>query len=289
MSDLTLSLMGIYNQDPTIMDEYHLHLPEGMDRSVLIPMVLSESAELEVVYPDPDALKIVMSAWSSARMPSWQRMLQALADEYDPLHNYDRTEIESGTNTGNDTNTETENIGDELQEDVADSTTGTTSATRTGSAETRHAGAETTEEDISDSGSSTTSGTSTGQVTGFNAQTFADNDKTITSGSGTTTGSRDRDQTVTTAGTDNTSSQDTETGTSNGTAIRDRDQSYTRDRTVTRNGRTDETHARTLRAFGNIGVTTSQEMLRAELELRVLDVYRLVVDELVAYFCLRIY
>ena len=281
MSDLTLSLMGIYNQDPTILDADHLLLPDGMDRNTLIPMILTESAELEVLYPDPSAIKVIMPAWSAARRPSWQRMLDALAEEYDPLHNYDRTEIESGTNTGNDTNTETENIGDELQEDVADST----SATRTGSAETRHAGAETTEEDISDSGSSTTSGTSTGQVTGFNAQTFADNDKTISSGSGTTTGSRDRDQTVTTAGTDNTSSQDTEAGT----AIRDRDQSYTRDRTVTRNGRTDQTHDRTLRAFGNIGVTTSQEMLRAELEIRVLDIYRLVVDELIAYFCLRIY
>lgn len=289
MSDLTLSLMGIYNQDPTILDADHLHLPAEMDRDVLIPMALSESAELEVVYPEPNTLKIVMSAWSSARLPSWQRMLDALADEYNPLHNYDRTEIESGTNTGNDTNTETENIEDGLQEDVADSTTGSTSATRSGSSETKRTGAETTEEDISDSGSSTTSGTSTGQVTGFNAQTFADNDKTISSGSGTTSGSRDRDQTVTTAGTDNTSSQDTETGATNSTAIRDRDQSYSRDRTVTRNGRTDESHARTLRAYGNIGVTTSQEMLRAELEIRILDVYRLVVDELISYFCLRIY
>ena len=71
MSDLTLSLLGIYNQDPTIMDEDHLHLPADMDRNTLLPIVLSESAELEVVYPDPSTLKVVISAWSTARKPSW--------------------------------------------------------------------------------------------------------------------------------------------------------------------------------------------------------------------------
>ena len=281
MSDLTLSLLGIYNQDPTIMDSDHLLLPEGLDRDTLIPMILAESAELEIVYPDPATLKIVMPAWSRARCPSWQRMLDALAEEYDPLHNYDRTETETGSNTGMDTDTETETIEDGLEEDVTD----TTSATRTGSTETSRSGSESTEENVSDAGTSTTTGTSTGQVTGFNTQSFADNDKTINSGSGTSSSLQDRDQTVTTEGTEGTSSDEAEAGT----AIRDRDQSYTRDRTVTRTGQTGGTHSRTLRAFGNIGVTTSQEMLRAELEIRILDIYRLIVDELIAYFCMRIY
>ena len=281
MSDLTLSLLGIYNQDPTIMDEDHLLLPEDLDRDTLIPMVLAESAELEVVYPDPAAIKIVMPAWSGARLPSWQRMLDALAEEYDPLHNYDRTETETGSNTGMDTDTETETIEDGLEEDVTD----TTSTTRTGSTETSSSGSENTAEDISDAGSSTTSGTSTGQVTGFNSSSFADNDKTINSGAGTTSALRDRDQTVTSTGSEVTSTDGTEAGS----ATRDRDQSYTRDRTVTRTGQTGGSHSRSMRAFGNIGVTTSQEMLRAELEIRILDIYRLIVDELIAYFCLRIY
>lgn len=261
MSDLTLSLLGIYNQDPTIMDEDHLILPEDLDRDTLLPMVLAESAELEVIYPDPATLKIVMPAWSRSRCPSWQRMLDALDEEYDPLHNYDRTE--------------TETIEDGLEEDISDTTTGNSSTARTGSTETTKAETETTEEDIADTGSSTTSGTSTGQVTGFNTQSFADNDKTVNSGTGSSSGSRDRDQMVTVAGTDSTESRDSETGTSRGTAIRDRDQSYNRDRT--------------LRAYGNIGVTTSQEMLRAELEIRITDIYRLIADELISYFCLRIY
>jgi len=261
MSDLTLSLLGIYNEDPTIMDADHLHLPAGMDRDTLLPIVLSESAELEVVYPDPSTLKVVMSAWSTARKPSWERMLTALAEEYDALHNYDRTE--------------TETIEDGLEEDISDTTTGNDTVTRTGSSKITKSETETTEEDIADTGSSTSSGTSTGQVTGFNSQSFADNDKTINSGTGSTTGSRDRDQTVTVAGTDSTESSDSETGTRRGTAVRDRDQSYNRDRT--------------LRAYGNIGVTTSQQMLREELEIRIMDIYRLVADELISYFCLRIY
>lgn len=261
MSDLTLSLLGIYNQDPTILDAQHLILPEDMDRDTLLPLVLSESAELELVYPEPSTLKTVMLAWSRARCPSWERMLTALDEEYDALHNYDRTETES--------------IEDGLEEDISDTTTGSDTVTRSGSSDTTRSETETTAEDIEDTGSSTTSGTSTGQVTGFNSQSFADNDKTINAGTGSSTGSRDRDQTVTVAGSDSTETEDTETGSRRGTAVRDRDQSYSRDRT--------------LRAYGNIGTMTTQKMLREELEVRIMDIYRLVADELISYFCLRIY
>jgi hypothetical protein len=84
-------------------------------------------------------------------------------------------------------------------------------------------------------------------------------------------------------------SEGSETVTSSGSAVRDRDQTYGRDRTLTRSGQTGGSHSRTLRAFGNIGVTTSQQMLREELEVRIMDIYRLVADELISYFCLRIY
>lgn len=163
MSDITLSILGMYNQDNEILDDHHLYLPEGVDRSTIIPLILSETAELEVLYPRPDTMKTVVKAWSFARLSAWERMLDALEEEYNPLHNYDRTEVETGTNTGSEGETGT------IQ----------------------------TAEDISDTGSNQTSATTTDQVTGYNSNTFADNNKQLASGSASSTNAMDRDETET--------------------------------------------------------------------------------------------
>lgn len=163
MSDITLSILGMYNQDNEILDDQHLYLPEGVDRSTIISLILSETAELEVLYPRPDTMKTVVKAWSFARLSAWERMLDALEEEYNPLHNYDRTEVETGTNTGSEGETGT------IQ----------------------------TAEDISDTGSNQTSATTTDQVTGYNSNTFADDNKQLASGSASSTNARDRDETET--------------------------------------------------------------------------------------------
>lgn len=315
--DLTISLLGIYNQDPEIMDEDHLLLPDEVDRDILVPMALAETAELESLYPAPEPLKIVMRAWSGSRLPSWERMITALEAEYNPIHNYDRTEEETGSRA----QTEDENISDQTAEGIRDSSaearhdkvgetvnelnTGSRSSSGSSSSNSSDTGSdvESTAEMVQDAGSTTGSGTSTGQVTGFNASTFADDNKTINSSSGTTSGSRDRSQTVTNtrSGGSDTQEERSETGSSTDTAKRDRDMqssgsvdsTSTRDRdqsfSRSRNADTSDTHTRKLRAFGNIGVTRTQEMITDELELRMMDIYRIIIDELRSYFCLRVY
>lgn len=261
MWDLTLSLNGIYNEDPEILDQNHLILPEDVDRTILLPMILSETAELEVLYPDPAKLKIVMQAWSRARCPSWERMFAALEEEYNPLYNYDRTEEESGETAGSDSYTETEAIHDSTEEDITD-TTAEDVTDKTG-------------ETVRDTSTSTSSSTETGSVTGFNSQTFADADKTVNSGSASGTAGRERDQELV---------RDRDQ-----TVSRDRDETSVRDRETGRTGTTAGSHSRTLRAYGNIGTTKTQEMLQDEINIRILDIYRLICDELTAYFCLRVY
>lgn len=277
MSDLTISLLGLYNEDPEILDEDHLLLPDDLDRNVLIPMVLSETAELEVLYPDPGTLKIVMRAWSSARSPSWDRMLQTLLEAYDPLHNYDRTETEAGTTTGTEDVTDRETVADATSEDVTDTITEDIEDATAG-----HTSDSSTEA-VRDSTTGTTSTTATGQVTGFNSQTFADNNKTITSGSSSDTASRDRSQ-ATAGDRDESYTRDRDQ-----TVTRDRDETNTRNREGSRSTSSSGGHNRTLRAFGNIGVTTSQQMLSEELRVRMIDIYRIITDELRNYFCLRVY
>lgn len=173
MSEILLSPLAIYNaqaaaNEPTFLDAEYFAIPTKLtaeDREALSALILSETAELEVVYPEPSTLCAVVKAWSHARLPAWERVLSALTEKYNPVHNYDRYEDEHGTDTG--TRTETD--------------TGTRTETDTGSR------TETENEDISDTADDTT----TGQTTGFNSGTFADDKKTISAGSG----SRDRDLT----------------------------------------------------------------------------------------------
>lgn len=93
-----LSIMGLYYEDPTILDPMAPQLPKDddnaplLDFNVLRSNILVECAEIEIVYPEPDTFKIALEAWSYTREHEWQRMYDALMEDYNALHNYDRHE-----------------------------------------------------------------------------------------------------------------------------------------------------------------------------------------------------
>lgn len=213
MSDLTISLLGIHNYlqrtgQPSFMDADYFILPESFNdraRETLIALILSESANLETVYPEPDTLKTVVNAWSRARVDAWARMHGALTEEYNPLHNYDRHEEEDGTDTGTRTDTDTGTVSNDTRD------------------------------------------TTTADVTGFNSSTFADDQKTTSTGNGT----------------------------------------QTRDLTA-RETRNLANH-RELHVYGNIGVTTSAQMLTGELDVRQTDIINIIKEEFIRYFCIMVY
>ena len=90
---MLLSVMGLYQYDPTIFDV--MELPEDLDASVLKAEILSECAELEVILPDPDVFKEVLNYWSKAHISNWQHLMDVLDMEYNPLWNKDGTYTET--------------------------------------------------------------------------------------------------------------------------------------------------------------------------------------------------
>lgn len=86
----TMSLLGLYNFDNTILDG--LIVPAGVDKQTVINNLLRECAELEVLYPQPEAMKFFVSEWAKERLPVWNRLEATLHYEYDPISNYDRKE-----------------------------------------------------------------------------------------------------------------------------------------------------------------------------------------------------
>lgn len=96
----TLSLLGLYQYDPSIFDR--LQLPEGVDRETLINNLLAETAEFEILYPNPEMLSYLIMQWSKKEVAVWERLYKTTAFEYDPISNYDRKEhwINTGNSTG---------------------------------------------------------------------------------------------------------------------------------------------------------------------------------------------
>ena len=93
----TLSLLGLYSFRGDILDDFKL--PEGIDRDDFVEMLLFDTAELELLTPDPDIMKQLLGRWSNVRVNAWAKMLDTETVEYNPIHNYDRQEdwVDDGT------------------------------------------------------------------------------------------------------------------------------------------------------------------------------------------------
>lgn len=82
-----LSILGLYLWDEDIFSG--LQVPEEMDREIAITEILSQCAELELVYPSFDVMQTLISSWSKIELPIWKRMYIDSTIEYNPIWNKD--------------------------------------------------------------------------------------------------------------------------------------------------------------------------------------------------------
>lgn len=93
----SISILGLYQWDSTLFDP--LTVPTGIDKQNVVNNILMECAELEVLYSNPDTMKMAIGVWSGLSQSSWNRMQSALAASYDPIENYNRYEDWEDGNT----------------------------------------------------------------------------------------------------------------------------------------------------------------------------------------------
>lgn len=86
----TLSIKGLYDYDPSLFDS--MSWPDGISADDVLPEMLTELAELEVIYPSAVTMAAAIAAWSKSRVAAWNRIAAALTAEYSPIENYDRYE-----------------------------------------------------------------------------------------------------------------------------------------------------------------------------------------------------
>lgn len=92
-----ISIIGLYEHDQTIFNGFQL--PALMSRNILIDYIYMECADLELIVPNPDIMKKLISSWSTARLHSWERLYESTVQDYNMIHNYDRYEewIDNGS------------------------------------------------------------------------------------------------------------------------------------------------------------------------------------------------
>lgn len=87
---VTISLLGLYNYDNSILDG--LTLPSNFTSDELAALksnLLMETAEFEILYPDIDFLKYAITEWCNKRKSTWEWLKRTQSYDYNPLENVD--------------------------------------------------------------------------------------------------------------------------------------------------------------------------------------------------------
>lgn len=208
----------------------NLTLPTGIDKDILTNNILLKGADFEVMYSDPYFLQEAIGMWSSKWQRTFEKWVEALSIEYNPLENYDRKEDWSDTlNRGLKTNARRDSGNTRTFDNTDTTTPGTTITEET-------------------------------QVSAYDSSSYQPSQQVTTSPTG------DGDV-LAHAGTikdeygEGTSGSETE----NSKTVRDG------------------------RIHGNIGVTTSQQMLEAELKIAEWNLYEHITDLFLEEFVIPIY
>ena len=107
MANPRLTLIGLYNYDNSLFD--NLKLPEEIDKNIFINNLLLKCGEFGVLYSNLDFMKFAIGNWGKKYFNSFMRINKALTEEYNPIHNFDRFEDMSDTDSTERKSTDSKN------------------------------------------------------------------------------------------------------------------------------------------------------------------------------------
>ena len=246
----TLSLMGMYEYDHTILDFFHYPDKwETADKDVFVNKLLLDTAELELLYPDVDIFKTAIKYWSAAEVQNWNKLYNTTVLDYNPIWNKNGTVTETEKHSKNNNYT-----------DVTDGKIADHSSTN-GSQNTETSGNENTD---------TTNNTDEKDyVFGFNSESAAQSGQTVTDDAGHTNTDRSENSKT-------NSSANIDATTTNNTNFK-HDEKENIDREYTRTEQV------------NIGITTTQQMIIEEREVDKFNLMDYIIDRFKQRFCLLVY
>lgn len=303
---VNLSPLGLYNWDSSIFDL--MQIPEALDRDTLIQNLLAETAELEVLYPNPIVFKNLLGVWSVKNLDIWNRLYATTQYDYNPIENYNRYETGSDSGTGRTTHSGTDTTTDTTTHGGTD---GRTEAITHGGRDildmTRRDGGTETEATTvnTEQGGQDTVDVNTGAghwIAGYDSvASGTENDGLVkqTRDQGNSFTTTDYGKTEDSTGSRTTTFGKTETNKDETTYGKTENVQETRTygETVSRTGgmthgeqvATTNEGEHELHAHGNIGVTTTQKLIREQRDIDLFNLYDIIIEDFKMRFCILIY
>lgn len=224
-------------------------LPDGVDRDLVIETILEKYGMQALMRPEPSYMKKHIGVWSKRRLLTWTKLYDTLNLKYNPIDNTDKYEDYTDTRTTSRTTAGTSALN--AEDTTALNTSGTDARTENETTGTTRN--ESVKHDVS----------------AENASDYQADARD------TTSANTDESRKNSVTGTTSTNSSGTTSTTSNGTTNETEDYADT------------FTHA--LHTHGNIGVTTTQQMIEAERECVRYNLYEEIAQDYQLAFCLDIY
>ena len=254
-----MTLIGMYNYDQTLFNG--LTFPAGIDKDIAVNEILVRANEFCVLYTDPDFMKIQIGIWGQKHFRTFEKWVYALAQEFNPLHNYDRHE-EFEDHSGKKSSSKT-------TADYTDARSVDMTAERTPNLR------ETSHEESTLTDGQMFPGNDETKVSAYDSSSYEPKEKT-THDIGTIEHDTDSSITNTTSGRDTTNNSGTDDMTRSGTL-------------ADTSGSETVNSSHTAHLYGNIGVTTSTQMLEDYLRVERWNIYENIADIFVDEFCIQIY
>lgn len=100
-----LSIMGMYEYDATVFDGFDApsyiddnNVTHTMNRDDIINNIVLQCAELELIYPSIEIMKLAIGVWSASNTRTWDKLYKSMYLEYNPIWNVDANETETEKN-----------------------------------------------------------------------------------------------------------------------------------------------------------------------------------------------
>lgn len=267
------------NENKSLFDL--LQLPSGIDKDLLTDNILLTAGDFESLYDNPYFFRNMISVWGRKWYRTFDKWLTVLNEDYDPLENYDRKEFweDQGKMNRKESTDTTDNLAvSQAIQDAAQVVTNSTSNTST---------TDTQNSETNDT-TSATEGTDTtveNTVSAYDSTTYQPADKSVTDVDNTSNSSTRTTLALIGQGTDNNASHSQVDSTDANNLTR-QDARTIAD--VVNENRGDNNEHRG-RVHGNIGVTTSQQMLTQELEVQRFNLINEITDIFITEFCVLVY
>lgn len=241
----TMSILGLYQWNNGLFDL--MVVPEGVDKDTFTDNLIAETCELEVLYPSYEVMKNLIGVWSHKMLPVWEHLYETTQYEYDPIENYNRTEVETINGEGSRVHSGTDRT-----------TTGGTDTTTHGGQNSR-------------TQTTTNTGDNRHSIAGFDSVPTANSDGLVLN--------------------DTDDAHSTEIINGSDTFGKTETLQHGRTEQMVHGEQIDDTteSTRENHTSGNIGVTTTQKMIREEREIAEFNIYDRMIKDFMDRFCIMVF